>query len=219
MNSDWSKWDETRERTACFFSNRCDSFEHSYEAANWGSRKGQVKRFEVLTGIADLNDRSILDIGCGQGDFASFLIENGIIPRRFVGLDISDRMVEIASRRDYGGLRADFYCASFHEFDMLSQTFDYIFASGIFYRIDKDPYEYLERTVTHFFRSAILGTAFNTLYEWKNEGTGHSENQEFLPDPTELLKIVNGVTCSFVLRCDYHPRDLTFYIYKQEGLV
>jgi SAM-dependent methyltransferase len=216
MSEDWRKWEPGQRRTARFFSDRCDSFSSSFEAANWGSQQGQRRRFEVLSGIADLHGETVLDVGCGQGDYASYLLENGIIPRRFVGIDLSDRMIEIASARDFKPIDTEFYCSSFHDFKPGLGEYDYVFASGIFYRVDLEPYEFLERTVELFYRSAGAGTAFNTLFNWGGQGDSTPEGGEFLAQPERLLDIVRRITSRFVLRCDYHPRDLTFYLYKQE---
>ena len=38
------------------------------EALGWVGPENQRKRFEVLESLADLNSRTLLDVGCGYGD-------------------------------------------------------------------------------------------------------------------------------------------------------
>ena len=39
----------------------------------WGSKSSQNLRFKILSNKFNLNNKSILDLGCGYGDFYSFL--------------------------------------------------------------------------------------------------------------------------------------------------
>ena len=47
----------------------------SFEATLWHSVEAQALRFDVMIGLVDLDGRSVLDAGCGQGDFAARLLE------------------------------------------------------------------------------------------------------------------------------------------------
>ena len=40
----------------------------SAKSLAWFSEEDQLKRFEILAEIGDLNNCSVLDIGCGNGD-------------------------------------------------------------------------------------------------------------------------------------------------------
>lgn len=52
----------------------------------WGSREQQVYRFEqTLHCLPDLNGKTILDIGCGFGDYYDFLRSKGVNPKKFTG--------------------------------------------------------------------------------------------------------------------------------------
>lgn len=44
-------------------------------ALGWRDHNSQLIRFEVLADIADLNGRSVLDVGCGYADLLPFLSE------------------------------------------------------------------------------------------------------------------------------------------------
>jgi ubiquinone/menaquinone biosynthesis C-methylase UbiE len=42
---------------------------NSKEALGWKNEKNQLARFNALYNINDLNNHSVLDLGCGIGDF------------------------------------------------------------------------------------------------------------------------------------------------------
>ncbi|MHC4775868.1 MAG: class I SAM-dependent methyltransferase, partial [Planctomycetota bacterium] len=67
-----------------------------FEATLWHSVEAQVLRFDIMIGLVDLEGRSVLDAGCGQGDFAARLLERGVPFARFVGVDALAEMVEAA---------------------------------------------------------------------------------------------------------------------------
>ena len=43
------------------------------ERVGWGSTDSQDKRFSVLTEIGDLDNRTILDVGCGLGAYFDYI--------------------------------------------------------------------------------------------------------------------------------------------------
>ena len=45
----------------------------NYRKLGWGSKKSQDLRFKILIDRWNLENKSILDIGCGFGDFYFFL--------------------------------------------------------------------------------------------------------------------------------------------------
>ena len=48
-----------------FYDRRVEEHGNSYLSLNWGSKKSQELRFDVLSQISDLNMKSVLDFGCG----------------------------------------------------------------------------------------------------------------------------------------------------------
>ncbi len=64
----------------------------------------------------------MLEIGCGHGVAATFVIERGC---EYLGVDRSPKMVEAARRRNPG---ADFLVAELETLDLGERRFDLIFA-------------------------------------------------------------------------------------------
>lgn len=63
------------------------SFGAGFEATLWSSREGQHLRFDVMLDMAPFQGAAVLDLGCGAGDFAAYMIERRIGFRRYIGVD------------------------------------------------------------------------------------------------------------------------------------
>ena len=75
-------------------------FGPGFEATLWNSREAQALRFDVMIDLAGFDGAAVLDVGCGQGDFAAHLIERGISVSSYVGIDALPEMIDAASARD-----------------------------------------------------------------------------------------------------------------------
>ena len=71
----------------------------TFDATLWRSREGQRIRFQVFCDRIDFNEKSILDVGCGIGDFAHYLIANRITFDSFHGIDAMEEMIQTAKNQ------------------------------------------------------------------------------------------------------------------------
>jgi len=76
-----------------------DRFGPSFEATLWCSREMQRTRFEVMAAMIDFRGKVIIDAGCGLGDLAEFLCEQGIAYARYVGLEAIEELAAAAAGR------------------------------------------------------------------------------------------------------------------------
>ena len=58
-----------------FYEKNARKYKNTFKSVAWGSRKSQKRRFEILSQIANLEGHSLLDVGCGPGDFYGWLKE------------------------------------------------------------------------------------------------------------------------------------------------
>jgi SAM-dependent methyltransferase len=82
-----------------------------FDALLWSSREGQRIRFAAIARICPLAGMRVLDVGCGQADLLGFLLEHGIVPAHYTGLEMIPASVRAARRRKYDRceiLKADF---------------------------------------------------------------------------------------------------------------
>ena len=70
----------------------------SPHAVDWGSRESQRLRFDILTQIGNLNNRTLLDLGCGQADLFAYLQSNNI-KSKYTGYDLTPKMIKVAKEK------------------------------------------------------------------------------------------------------------------------
>jgi SAM-dependent methyltransferase len=200
------RWSKDNQSNIHLYSELAQRYGIDFRAADWGSRDSQEKRFQVLCEIGDLDDRSVLDIGCGQGDLYGWLKRHKK-HARYTGLDITPHMVDQARKR--------FPKARFCDWDLLDDSrplkaHDYVVSSGIFAHRRTSPFEFLKAMVRRMFELSRRGVAFNSLSTWATEKVG----TEFHADPLKVLAFCRALSPRVALRHDYHPRDFTVYVYK-----
>jgi len=105
------------------------------EGVHWNSEYTQRVRFEVISSLlGDVSNLVIADAGCGFGHFYDYLEDNKKIPKRYIGLELHEKMVEYSKQKGLdvykcdvlrdGIPKADYYVASgslnlLHQFETL----------------------------------------------------------------------------------------------------
>ena len=93
-----SAWAEDDRSTVDYYRRLIGRYGTDPRALDWGGAQSQRLRFTVLAGVGPLRGASVLDVGCGQGDFYAWLTEAGH-GVDYHGIDITPGMVEIARGR------------------------------------------------------------------------------------------------------------------------
>lgn len=97
------------------------------QAVRW-TVKGQQARYEAFLALCgDLAGKSLLDFGCGKGDFYRFLRERGVACA-YTGIDIHPDLVALAQRKHP---EARFFARDLEE-EPLGGEFDVVIACGVF---------------------------------------------------------------------------------------
>lgn len=113
------------------------------QSLGWKEAASQVKRFEVIASVGDLNGSSILDVGCGYGDLKTFLGRQ-YSDFSYIGIDQMPEFIAMAKKRFHAASDTYFYQRDFSTVDF--PTLDYVVASGALgYRCD----------VPHFYTGMI----------------------------------------------------------------
>jgi SAM-dependent methyltransferase len=181
-----------------FFSEQFKKFGDDAQGVNWGSKESQYARFKILAEyLDDIENSTIIDAGCGFGDFYQFLIENNKKPKSYMGLDITEDMVKSAKLKFDG--------VNFEVKDILNDELpkaDYYIASG---SLNMLTYKSTNKFIKNCFDSANKRFVFNIL-------SSHSDFFEYgynYVSPSELLANCMAVTPKVSLRHDYLPHDFT----------
>jgi SAM-dependent methyltransferase len=176
----------------------------------WGGAASQRQRFEILSEVTDLNERTVLDVGCGFGDFYGFLTrDKGLRLKKYVGLDLTQDFIGEAVHR-----YATAPQASFAKVDFLSwsgdEEFDVAVASGIFFLPSEKWEDYVLVVCQKMFRHARRGIAVNFLSTCSPQPDPHSKYSR--PGVT-LELLMRHISPAAVLRHDYRLNDFTIYLY------
>lgn len=170
--------------------------------AFWGSPRSQSDRYQIFLRELPLAGSSVLEVGCGFGDFLSFARESRALPRRYLGVDLSSRIVTAARRRHPE--------AEFAVLDILRAdppfSPDFIIASGIM-AVDVPDYEgYVLAILQRFFALGSRGFALNFLSACSDRPDGRSRYVE----PAWLLSLfMRQIDWRCRLVHDYRRNDFT----------
>jgi len=181
---------------------------HDPRASDYGRPESQQIKFQVLSEAMQLANRSVLDVGCGFGDFAQHLRRRfeGV---RYSGIDLCAPIIEEARR-----LTPDLDIRVGNILDeALTDNFDLVTANGIFYLLGEQAWPLMQTIIRRMYTLSRHGVAFNSLSSWADD----KEPGEFYADPLETLAFCRTLTPWVVLRHDYHPRDFTVYLYRTKN--
>jgi len=97
------------------------------QAVRWTAR-GQQRRYEAFLAVCgNLSGKSVLDFGCGKGDFLGFLQSLGV-SCSYTGVDIHPDLIALARGKHP---EAEFIATDIEE-EPLERTFDVVLACGVF---------------------------------------------------------------------------------------
>lgn len=107
------------------------SWEDAYKSSPpWDIGRPQPT-FRELVSAGELNKGSVLDVGCGTGENALYVAENGFST---VGVDLSSRAIVAAkAKANERKLRVDFRLANALSLDFKGSYFDNAIDSGLFH--------------------------------------------------------------------------------------
>jgi SAM-dependent methyltransferase len=179
-------------------------FGDSPAALCW-SPGGQRARYSLLLEIAPtLAGKTVLDYGCGKGDFYAFLSERGIRVR-YTGTDINPHLVALAAAK-YP--ECDFRVLDIEEGE-LHERFDFIFLCGVFNTRVEGATETLKNVIRRLFPHAREGLAVNAL-----SSRAPSKDRELnYVSPAELLDFaLRELAPHVTLRHDPSPEDFTLFL-------
>jgi ubiquinone/menaquinone biosynthesis C-methylase UbiE len=182
---------------------------HGYDHQGLGfrNRSSQQRRFGALLALGDFDGRSVLDVGCGFGDFLAFLRDHGINPR-YTGVDICEPMIRRCRER-FAASDASFHVADVLAFEP-TEAHDFVVASGIFGLDSRDARARIRPTMRRMFHWAGIGMAANFLSQRSLEP---AEARVYV-DPAEALEMGLALTHAVRLDHSYLPNDFTIHLDK-----
>jgi len=176
---------------------------HHPNALYWSSREIQEIRFRVLAGIGIQSGDSVLDVGCGFGDFKSWFEADGET-LNFTGVDISPDLLGEAERLHPD---ARFYCGELSDFMFEAGSFDWVILSGAMNEQLFDDGDYARRQIALMYDLCSKGLAFNML------DARHLRAHDLQSvDPCQMLDYCKTLCQAAELHDNYLANDFTIYM-------
>jgi len=172
----------------------------------WRDKKQQSLRFKILSEIGDLKNKRILDVGCGFGDFYSYLINNNKKPI-YTGYDLSGKIIEKAKKMHP---RTKLEVRDITK-EGISGKFDYIFESGILNKKISNNMTFAKKIIEMMYEHCRIGIGVNMMSTYVDFKKGFL----FHYSPEEMFKFAKKMTKFVILRHDYPLYEFTMYIYKR----
>lgn len=172
-------------------------------ALGWRDPQSQLIRFEVLSDIADLNGRSVLDAGCGHGDLAAYL--KNIYPDcRYFGVEQIPELLDVAIEK-YGGLEDTLFFEGNFMTSALPVT-DFVLVSGSFNYNSSDP-DFIYKAIKRLFDSCRIGLGFNLLSKIQQNGLLRTYDKE------AIKAFCSTLSDTLVIKDKYSDEDFTIFLY------
>ena len=188
---------------------------HGFSPRSLGWPKGrQEVRFIVLTDVGITDGDSVLDVGCGFGDFARFLDYRNL-DVSYEGCDVNEEIVALAREQD-GSLRLE--VRDIEETPFPEGSFDWVVSSGLFEFLshggERRQMAWVKRILGQMVRTCRRGVVADFLsshVDYRDEGN-------FYAHPAEVWSASTALSRRVTLRHDYMPFEFSVYIYKEDTI-
>ncbi len=169
---------------ARYYAARLEEHGPTSRGVDWNNRASHENRHQQFLRLLQRDpDASVIDLGCGFGDFLRFLREAGH-RGKYLGYDVSSSMIESARE-----LHRDSKNCEWRVGNDPAETADFAIASGIFNvkgSVSSDQWaEYVDDTIEILARVGRSGFAFNLLSLSSDPDRRRSDL--YYADPVKLL--------------------------------
>jgi len=177
----------------------------AHERVRWGDPQKQYLRFAEIVRLIDdatSSDLTILDIGCGNGEFFKYL--------NFIGFRGTYRGVDISTAL-LGEAKERFPNVQFMNMDLMAQdapASDVVVISGVFNYgacINIDYVTALLRRAASFARKHVIFNAISTYVNFQ-------DTDFFYLSPEQAITMAASISHRFVLRHGHLPYNFTICI-------
>lgn len=176
------------------FNNKFNIYGNSVKSVGWDTKKNQIKRFNKSIYNFKLENKKILDVGCGLADFYTFLKKKNI-KFKYTGIDLNENFINI-NKKKYKS--SDFYCTDFLNFNY-KKKFDYCFFHGVLNIKFKKKNNY--RYFISFIKKALKITNVAVSIDFITDKGSYKKKQKqiFYYDLDILIKKVSKIKNNFIL--------------------
>ena len=184
--------------------------QHGYHPNSllWSNTEVQELRFKILADVGIEQGDTVLDVGCGFGDFADYLSRQDKAVG-FTGIDLSEDLL-IEGRKHFPDL--ELLQGDLFDFNPAPQSYDYVTLSGALNRKFDNAKEYTHHIIQRMFQTCKKGIAFNLLdarHEWTST---RWDLQSFYPD--EIKDWISLLSNKNIIIDNYLENDFTVMLWR-----
>lgn len=194
---------------ASFYNSRFEKEGDSIKSVGWSTKESQQLRFKVLLENFKIEGKTILDVGCGLADLIPFLTERFGGNFRYIGLDISEKLIDTA-RTKYALPNCQFFVGDILTTEMDTSGIDYVIESGAFSFKISDNYRYVKAAMGKMYDIANEGIALNFLTSYVD----YKLEKNFHYDPEIIFSWALKLSRFASISHDYNLWEFTVRILK-----
>ena len=190
-----------------FFNKLVEKHGYSPKSLAYGSEKSQKIKFNIVTEVGIEDNCSVLDVGCGFGDYFNYLKQKGVKIVKYCGIDISNKIVDFAKEKNS--------LANVIQGNVLDlsddEKYDYVISLGFNCVKTSSNWETLIQVLEKMWKLCKRGIAYNAVSTFSEI----SPREIYFVSPVKVIDyIMNNLTYKVVFRHDYMKHDFTIYAYK-----
>lgn len=193
-----------------YYTSKVEQFGATSKGVDWNGEESQYQRFQQLSNVISEPNSTVLDYGCGYGEYINFL-RNLNIDCTYYGVDISPKMIEVAKGK-FKKLKENFKTST----EDLPKI-DYSIASGLFNVRntipDSDWILYIKKELIKLNNISTKGFAFNALTSYSDKE--YMKDYLYYANPLELFDFCKkNFSRNVALLHDYELYEFTIIVRK-----
>jgi SAM-dependent methyltransferase len=214
----FKNYTDISQQTIDRYNNRLLKFGKDIKTLGWGSTEQQEYRFLNIVSYLDLDEKSILDIGCGFGDLFTFIDKNSNTIKNYTGWDINPDLLKQANHTDNPKVKYDVRDISNELIDS-NNIFDIGIMLGLLnfnLKSEELNYEYSKQLINNAF-SAVKEVLVVDFLSTHLTPDYPKEDFVFYHDPIKMLEFALTLTPNVVIKHNYAPipqKEFMLFLYK-----
>jgi SAM-dependent methyltransferase len=177
-----------------------------FESLLWANPSAQAARFAALARWCEIEDRILLDAGCGRADFPQYLHQHSIEPAQYIGIEAVEDLASAAEKKNLPNakiIRGDFI----DDPTILDCKADIIIFSGSLNTVSPDDFYQTLRLAWDYTQSEL---AFNFLCSPRLASGNHLNWHK----KADLLEFAYSFTTDVAVDDSYRDGDCTIVMRK-----
>jgi ubiquinone/menaquinone biosynthesis C-methylase UbiE len=187
-----------------YYSDLFKKYGDNPKSLGWGNGR-QSMRFQILNQIGNFQNCSILDVGCGFGDFFGFLKHKNI-DFNYLGVDINEDFLSMAEKK-YPSANFELRDIQKNKFH---KKFDWVVGTGLTNKAST--YPHLKNLLKEMFLISKKGVSIDFISNYVD----FKDKSIFYTSPEIMFKFAKTLTRRITSRHDYFPFEFCLYLYKQD---